>query len=105
VLTEVIIDAILEVIDRMFKTQKQTTRIHMRIPDTEEVAIRSAIASLLAEVIPSETIVWRCGDTYTAAQLRQQVEDESPIGQQYASDLLRVSRDFLLRMANRKDAR
>lgn len=66
---------------------------------------RSAIASLLAEVTPSDTVVWRTasGEVYTAVQLRHQVEEGRPIGQQYASDLLRVSRDFLRRMANRKD--
>lgn len=67
---------------------------------------RSVIASLLAEIIPSDTIVWRTagGDTYTAAQVRHHIEQGSPIGQQYASDLLRISRDFLRRMANRKEA-
>jgi hypothetical protein len=66
---------------------------------------RSVLANLVAEVIPSNTIVWRTasGDTYTAAQIRQHIEQGSPLGQQYASDLLRISRDFLRRMANRKE--
>lgn len=68
---------------------------------------RSVLASLLAEIIPSDTVVWRTasGDTFTAAQVRHHIEQGSPIGQQYASDLLRISRDFLRRMANRKETK
>lgn len=67
---------------------------------------RNVIAGLLAEIVPSETIVWRTvsGDAYAAADLRNEIESGTAIGQQYAFDLLRISRDFLRRMANRVDA-
>lgn len=66
---------------------------------------RSVLANLLSEVVPSNTVVWRTasGDSYTAAQLRQHIEQGSPLGNQYTSDLLRISRDFLRRMANRRE--
>lgn len=65
---------------------------------------RNVLAGLLAEVLPSDTVVWRTtnGDAYTAGDLRHHIESGDEIGQQYASDLLRVSRDFLRRAANRE---
>ena len=67
---------------------------------------RNVLSSLLAEVLPSDTVVWRTtdGDAYTAGDLRRHIEQGDEIGQQYASDLLRVSRDFLRRAAVRKAA-
>jgi hypothetical protein len=64
---------------------------------------RSVLSGLLAEVLPSDTVVWRTtgGDVYTAGDLRHHIESGDEIGQQYASDLLRVSRDFLRRAAGR----
>ncbi len=63
---------------------------------------RDIIAGLVRE-IPSKTVVWRTssGDEYTADKLRRLVEEGDEVGRQYASDLLRISRDFLLRKANR----
>jgi len=65
---------------------------------------RNVLSGLLAEVLPSDTVVWRTtdGDAYTAGDLRQHIEQGDEIGQQYASYLLRVSRDFLRRAASRK---
>jgi hypothetical protein len=67
---------------------------------------RNVLSGLLAEVLPSDTVVWRTtdGDAYTAGDLRHHIEQGDEIGQQYASDLLRVSRDFLRRAAVRKAA-
>lgn len=64
---------------------------------------RNVLSGLLAEVLPSDTVVWRTtdGDAYTAGDLRHHIEVGDEIGQQYASDLLRVSRDFLRRAAGR----
>ena len=64
---------------------------------------RNVLSSLLAEVLPADTVVWRTtdGDAYTAGDLRHHIELGDEIGQQYASDLLRVSRDFLRRAAGR----
>ncbi len=63
---------------------------------------RDVFASLLAEVLPADTVVWRTSTgVYTAAELRKQIEEGTEIGRQYASDLLRISRDFLMRKAQR----
>jgi hypothetical protein len=66
---------------------------------------RNVLSGLLAEVLPADTVVWRTtdGDAYTAGDLRHHIELGDEIGQQYASDLLRVSRDFLRRTAGRRD--
>ena len=66
---------------------------------------RNVLSGLLAEVLPSDTVVWRTTDgaAYTAGDLRRHIEQGDEIGQQYASDLLRVSRDFLRRAAVRKE--
>ncbi len=67
---------------------------------------RDVLAGLIGEVLPADTVVWRntSGDSYTAAELRQQIESGGEPGRQYASDLLRISRDFLRRAANKKTA-
>lgn len=64
---------------------------------------RDVLASLISEVSPSDAIIWRTldGTTYTAQQVKDAVEEGSEIGRQYASDLLRISRDLLRRQANR----
>jgi len=63
---------------------------------------RDVIAGLVSE-IPSGVIVWRTasGDAYTAEELRQHIESGSEIGRRYATDLLRVCRDYLRRKAQR----
>jgi hypothetical protein len=64
---------------------------------------RDALAGLIAEIVPSDTVVWRTtsGD-YTAADLRQQIESGTEVGRRYVTELLRVSRDLLMRKAARK---
>lgn len=65
---------------------------------------RDVFAGLLAEVLPADTVVWRTSSgVYTAAELRRQIEEGSEVGRQYASDLLRIARDFLMRKANRDE--
>jgi len=65
---------------------------------------RDIIAGLIREVSPSDAVVWRTatGSEYTADELERHIEAGDEVGRQYASDLLRVSRDFLRRSANRK---
>ena len=85
--------------------------LHTPVPTASESVSRSlsrsVLAGLIAEVLPSETVVWRTmdGDTYTAIELRKHIEAGDEVGQQYASDLLRVSRDVLQRAANREKSR
>lgn len=80
----------------------------VRVPVASESVGRSlsrnVLAGLLAEVLPAEAVVWRTtnGDVYTAGDLRHHIEMGDEIGQQYASDLLRVARDFLRRAAHRQ---
>ncbi|HNK47128.1 MAG TPA: hypothetical protein PKL17_20260 [Pseudomonadota bacterium] len=68
---------------------------------------RNVFAGLLAEIVPSDAIAWRTasGETLTAAALRKEIESGTELGHQYASDLLRVSRDFLRRIASRAESR
>jgi hypothetical protein len=64
---------------------------------------RDVLAGLIREVSPAEAVIWRTagGDELTADELERHIEAGDEIGRQYASDLLRVSRDFLRRTANR----
>ncbi|MFL6263005.1 MAG: DUF4276 family protein [Thermoanaerobaculia bacterium] len=64
---------------------------------------RDIIAGLIREVSPSDAVVWRTtdGEEYTASQLQRHIEEGDEVGRQYSSDLLRISRDFLRRAANR----
>ena len=65
---------------------------------------RDVIAGLVREVSPAKAVIWRTadGDTHTAEEIERHIESGDEIGHQYASDLLRVARDFLRRTANRK---
>lgn len=65
---------------------------------------RDALANLIAELVPSDVVAWRTTDgaTYTAEQIRRHIEEGTEIGRAYASDLLRISRDLLRRMAKQK---
>ncbi len=66
---------------------------------------RDALAGLISEVVPSDTVMWRTASgEYTARELRQHIESGTEIGRRYAMDLLRISRDFLMRKAARKAA-
>lgn len=64
---------------------------------------RDLFAGLIREVSPADAVIWRTagGDEYTAGELERHIEAGDEIGRQYASDLLRVSREFLRRTANR----
>ena len=42
------------------------------------------------------------GTSITAKEMLKNVREGSPLGQQYASDILRVARDFLARKARRE---
>jgi len=65
---------------------------------------RDVFAGLLAEILPADTIVWRTtSGVYTASDLRREIAEGSEIGRQYASDLLRIARDFLMRKARRDE--
>ncbi len=79
-----------------------------KLPDESvgRTITRDVLAGLIGEVLPADTVVWRTasGSSYTAAELRRQIESGGEAGRQYVSDLLRVSRDFLRRAANKKTA-
>jgi hypothetical protein len=64
---------------------------------------RDALAGLISEIVPSDTVVWRTtSGEYTAAELRQHIESGTEVGRRYAMDLLRISRDLLMRKAARR---
>jgi len=65
---------------------------------------RDVLSTLLSEVSPSDSVAWRTldGTVYTAEQLRKEIQAGTQIGQQYATDLLRIARDFLARKHSRK---
>lgn len=71
---------------------------------TEEKQKTPAFSNLLVELIdetmPSDTIAWMtCSRSYTAQEMKEEISKGSEAGKQYASDLLRCSRDFLKRKA------
>ena len=54
-----------------------------------------AIVALVKEV-PDNPIIWKTGSrSYTKEELIKELEEGTLVGKQYASDLLRVSRDFI----------
>jgi len=65
---------------------------------------RDIFASLIRELIPSDTIIWRTsdGDEFTSQQLLKEIEEGSNMGKQYISDILRIARDMLARKARRR---
>lgn len=67
---------------------------------------RDVFAGLISEVVPADTVIWRTasGDSFKAVELRREIEEGTDVGQQYASDVLRVARDFLKRRANRRES-
>lgn len=60
------------------------------------------VIALLKEVSP-DLVMWRTtnNDTYTAGYLIKSLEAGNDTGRQFASDLLRVTRDFIQRQAAR----
>ncbi len=61
-------------------------------------------SNLLKEVYEQQTVVYRTMDgyTYSAAEIVQQIENGTDLGRSYTADLLRMSRDFMIRKANKK---
>ncbi len=61
------------------------------------------VSNLLKELFNGDTIVYQTvnGQKFSAKELQASIALGDPIGKDYASDLLRVARDFLKRKANR----
>ncbi|CAA9350245.1 MAG: hypothetical protein AVDCRST_MAG68-3568 [uncultured Gemmatimonadetes bacterium] len=68
---------------------------------------RDVFSNLVAEISPATTVIYRTvdGTTFTAEQMIRHIREGTSTGRQYASDLLRVSRDFLTRQAQREARR
>jgi len=62
---------------------------------------RQIFVSLINEVTPADTVVWRISGGYniTARKLATEIEQGSDLGKQYISDVLRIVRDMLARQA------
>lgn len=64
---------------------------------------RRVFINLLNEIVPSEKIVFKAsnGEIYKVDDMVRHIKNETEIGREYTSDLLRVARDLLTRKANR----
>ena len=59
----------------------------------------TVVSTLLEDSLPGD-IVWKTGEKeYTADEMRRHLKSASPEGQQFSIDLLRVSKDLILRAA------
>lgn len=66
---------------------------------------REVLRNLISEVYPSSKPLFRSasGAVVTAEQMMQEITDGTDLGREYASDILRVSRDLLSRQAQKHD--
>lgn len=63
--------------------------------------MKDTFVALLNE-IPEDTIVYKTmSHFYTAYELKQEMENDSIIARSWGSDLLRISRDMIIRQANK----
>jgi hypothetical protein len=64
---------------------------------------RETLSSLLAEVTSEDTVIYRSmdGSRITSREMMRHVDSGTDLGREFASDLLRISRDFLARQAQR----
>jgi hypothetical protein len=64
---------------------------------------RRLMADIVSEPFPADGIVFRtpCGETYTAERMRREILEGSGEGRAYATSMLRVCRDLLMRQARR----
>lgn len=63
---------------------------------------RDIISTLLLE-LPDTKVVWKTmtGERFSAGELAKAIAEGVPLGNQYATELLRVARDLIARQANR----
>jgi len=79
--------------------------LHAPLPEVKNAVShtlsRDIFASLIREIVPSASIVWKTskGDQLTAQELLRQIEEGTELGRQYISDVLRIARDMLSRKA------
>lgn len=70
--------------------------------------MRSVMVNLLKEV-PADTVLWRLSSpgkyTYTAGEIAQLIEQGDPLGNEYATECLRVARDLIMRQVKRVEER
>ncbi|HEX8208585.1 MAG TPA: hypothetical protein VF584_00265 [Longimicrobium sp.] len=64
---------------------------------------RETLSSLLAEVTSEDTVIYRTidGSRITAREMMRHLDSGTDLGREFASDLLRISRDLLARQAQR----
>ncbi len=63
---------------------------------------RRVFINLLNEHIPSNKIIFKASDgsTYRVIDMIKHIKNETEVGKEYTSDLLRIARDLLIRKAN-----
>ncbi|MEK8019241.1 MAG: DUF3226 domain-containing protein [Candidatus Parabeggiatoa sp.] len=81
--------------------------LELNLPSISESVPRSlnreVFVGLLREIVPANTIMWKtsAGHLLTAKQLREEIEQGTELGRQYAADILRIARDLIKGMAQR----
>jgi hypothetical protein len=79
-----------------------------RFEVVEDVHVRSmprdVFSNLVAEVMPGSMVIYKAvdGTAFTAEEMIRHIREGTTVGRQYSSDLLRISRDFLARRAERE---
>lgn len=64
---------------------------------------RKIFVNLLNETTHSDKVIFKSSSgVYTTEQMIENIKNETELGKQYTSDLLRIARDLLMRQANRK---
>lgn len=64
---------------------------------------RKIFINLLNETLPSNKVVFKSSSgVYTTEEMITNIKNETELGKEYTSDLLRIARDLLTRQANRK---
>lgn len=66
---------------------------------------RRLFINLLNEIVPSNKIIFKAsdGEIYKVKDMINHIKNETEIGKEYTSDLLRIARDLLSRKANKKN--
>ena len=66
--------------------------------------VRDVLAALLRETQPSDTVIFHTleGGDITSEHMVQEIQAGSPLGREYASEILRLARDLLIEQTRRR---
>lgn len=77
-------------------------RAGLRVAALRRPALAQTGIDLLSELDPKQVVIRYTSGSYTAEDMIANLEENTDLGRQWISDLLRVSRDMLIRKALRK---